>query len=170
MSKFNIKSSSIQNQRSGYSYLAYIAVQSEMDVISGDTDGVIASDHTFDVATPALGFMEVYNLPKKPESSTSTTGEEGGLNGQVVATLFIPGDSAAVDKALEAIRNEPLIVLLRDATPGGIVRQLGDEQNPCWVQSESFRSGTLADGTKGTEVQVYAPYRYDYQGTITIME
>lgn len=165
--KFNIKRADIKNPAPGFSHKAYIGVLTDFTTVETATDGVIAGDHAFDVGD---GFMEVLNAESKPEMNSSANGSGGNMGPDVyVQNLFIPGDSVEVQDAVDAIRNEELIVLVQDATQAGTVWQYGNAQNPAHIIAVNKQSGTLGNGEKGTMIQIQAVNRYDYQGTITSM-
>ena len=168
MAKMNIRQASIGNQRPGYSPKAYIGLVSEMLVIPAAVAGVVTADITFNADPVGLGFMEVYGLPKRGAGASNTVGEAGGLSDNYSHTLFIPGNTAAVDDFLKTIQNKELIVLAQDAEQAGPVWQYGTEQNPAYIDAKTFESGTMADGTKGTLVTIFAIEKYQYSGDITV--
>jgi len=169
MAKMHVKTSSIGNPTPGYSIKAYIGLVSEMTAIPAAAAGIVSTDITFAAGTPAKGFMQVHNGPKRQSSAASTVGEAGALSDNFFHTLFIPGDTAAVREFLKTIQKEPLIVLAKEGEQGGPWLMFGTEQNPAWVDSKSFESGQLADGTKGTTVVIFAKNKDQYTGTITEM-
>lgn len=167
MAKGHIKIADIGVQSPGYSPNAWVGLVSEMSAIPAATAGVVSGDITFTAATPANGFLGVYNLPKAQSASSATVGEEGGLSENFSHSFFIPGDKMTTQQAIDAFLNQPLIVLAQDATQGGPIKMYGTEQNPAYVTSKGFESGTMADGRKGTVVTIFAKNKYDYTGTIT---
>lgn len=169
MAKMHVKSTTIANTTPGYSIKAFIGLHAEMATIPAATAGVVSTDITFEVDTPAKGFMQVYNAPKRQSASSSTTGEAGMTSENYAHQLFVPGDVATVREFIKTIENQPLIVLVQDGTQGGPVRMYGTEQNPAYVDSKAFESGTLADGTKGYVITIFAKEKYDYTGTVTEM-
>lgn len=169
-SKYNIKQSTIKNQDPGFSKMAWMGVIGEMDSIAEATDGIITGDHTFPVVVPQTGFMEVYNLPEKSDGPGETTGDIGGLKLNFSHTIFIPGDDIALQEALKELINTPMLLLVQDGNEGGPKFQYGSEQNPAYIQSVNKSSGNLGNGVKGYELSVKSVNRFEYQGTISIME
>lgn len=113
------------------------------------TANVIAGPHTF---TVGKGFIEMQCAPFKNTLAANTIGEMGSTSFDKTLTVFVPGSYEELHATMNAMMNQPLIVLVRD---GNCAKekfyQLGCDCKSAWM-SASFKTGEGKGGQKGYEV------------------
>jgi len=155
-------------QRTGYSQRAWIAAQGWFSSIADtylDNDIEVDGFHVFE---SGLDWIRLYALPKSVEVMSEVNGDAGAVNKLWLPKLFIPGDSAAVQAMMEALKNEDLLVLVEEAdTTIPYKLQFGNSRVPARVQSMKPTSGNVYDGRKGWELELIATERYHYYDQFT---
>lgn len=170
---FNQSRSTVLHDTPGLSQKIWVAPLSWFLLLQDPgADGVtIATDHTFDTTTlPDAGFVQLYALPKSSEQNGETSGDPGALNLNWKVAGFLPGDDAASQVMMKALKNEDLIVITEDAEcPGGARYQFGCMRVPANISSMKPASGKRGEGSKGWAIEIEATERFIYSGVVTEM-
>lgn len=101
------------------------------------------------------------------EGDGESVGDVGGGRMVYKPKLFIKGDGAQVLEITDNLLNDEYILFVQDSKDSATYIQYGDASLHCQTEKESFKSGTLLSGGKGTELTVRAFSKYFYTGTIS---
>ena len=126
---------------------------------------VILEDHVF---LANKGFVKYMLAPEKNSYTAETSGAKMFAKFQNTVNIFIPGSYDEVHEALKHLKDEPLIVLVRDSDCGAnLWYQVGNSCVYAWLQA-SLATGTTAEGEKGYTVTItnHAKSVILYQGAI----
>lgn len=121
---------------------------------AGDVE--ITTDHVF---ASGLGFMKLMCSPSKNKLSAALQGEPGSLNFQQKLNIFVPGSKKELHKLLKLVKNDSLIVLVKDSDCDvDQYYQLGCDCNFAYFIGENgWESGTTKDGQKGYNLTIEYP-------------
>lgn len=96
------------------------------------------------------GFMVATLAPQKNKVTSKSVGEIGLLRQMTELDVFLPGSYAELHQDVKHLKNQPLIVLIKDANiQSNLYYQLGDGDFNAWVAGADFDTGTTKDGVKG---------------------
>ena len=121
-------------------------------------DVVIAAAHTFTDAVDG-GFYKVACAPSKQKLGASFTGEAGSLKIMKKFEAFVPGSQEDLHKLIKHLKNEALILLVKDADcPADQYYQLGCDCLHAYLSADGgFETGTTKDGQKGYKLTFEYP-------------
>lgn len=134
-------------------------------------DGVlVADDHVFAVGA---GWVRIECSPSTNQLKAALIGEPGSLKVNAKLDIFVPGSKVDLHKLIYKLKNEPHIILVKDAdcVTGHQYYQLGcDCLSAYLVAGEGFATGTTKDGKKGYMLSFEAPAGavQIYDGAITM--
>lgn len=135
--------------------------------VEGDTK-IITGNHTFPTDE---GFVQYSDHQGGSTLEGEASGDEGfvGLPGYKF-TIFLVGDSPALQEKVEGMRNMAGILIFKDPECDATrMHQLGCKCDPAIVTSIKFTSGgRKSGGKKGWEVTLTSTCKFDYQGTLTL--
>lgn len=134
---------------------------------AGDVEITLA--HVF---ASGLGFMKLMCSPSKNKLGATLQGEPGSLNLQQKLNIFVPGSKKELHKLIKLVKNDSLIVLVKDADCDvNQYYQLGCDCNFAYFIGENgWESGTTKDGQKGYNLTIEYPSSaiQIYSGAITM--
>lgn len=153
----------------------YIAAESDFLVqadlpaspTTQDEKVTISGNHTF---TSPKGFQLVKGSPYSTTYEADIIGDEDNKTIHAKVKIFIPGKKKA---AAAFVKDNPRIIALVENVPcqDSEYYQVGTKCAPAVLAAEGgFKSGTMKDGKKGTELtfECYQPCELFYGGTLTL--
>ncbi len=130
---------------------------------------IITTTHTFTVASPLRGFVEMYTTPRSAEFSAKQVGDIDSYGIDNVIEAWSPSISAPLFSLMAA--QDEYIVLVKDidcSTPRYF--QLGTSCSPALKREWEFKTGKAGgEGKKGTTIKfdAYHDRIFIYTGTVT---
>lgn len=95
------------------------------------------------------GFLYFALAPQKNQLDAATVGDVGFNKQNQEATIFVPGNDAALHESFQTLINVPLIALIKDsACKADLYFQLGSDCEGAFL-SGAYATGTSKDGVKG---------------------
>lgn len=154
----------------GYMTNAFVAPISSFSRIGTPTDNsnIINLPHVQIGTDTMTSAIVTPILPRQFENQNQSLGDPGAVYDQYRLKIFFPGDGPEHVAMVDGLKNEPLLIMMEDAHMYGYYTQLGSKHLPVYFAKENFRSGTIRDGIKGTEVEAIAVCRYFYNYNATI--
>lgn len=119
---------------------------------------------------PGLEFIRCYSLPQAITSTAESFGELGATSIGWKVGLFIPGDSKELQIMLELLRNDDLILLIKDIDCDAQYRlQYGSGCMPAKFMQVNFTTGNVFDGRKGWELILWSSGRTIYEDASSLL-
>lgn len=128
----------------------------------------IKQNHVF---KDGKAFAKFLLAPESNQLEGTSIGDLGYKKLDQKATILVPGSYAELHEAAKEILNVPLIVLLKDSNcPANMYYQLGCDCVYAWA-SNSFGTGTTADGKKGYTIEISYKQGYIqlYTGAVNVL-